>query len=228
MSFMTADLSNQIPTVMAMLMVISIVGIVGNVLVIIVYMLKHDKLTANLFILVLAVSDLLSCSTLVPATICIEYIEWRMQSVVFCKVYYLLNNTFIPFSSLLISCIAFDRYFCLCHPFLRIMTLSRARRVIFVLISVSFTIGCSSMFLVRLEKNDTSGNTTEKIYECTETTKVNHTTLENMVYQIVQKSQLVSHILCIISVIVLYVLIYRSVSKVSSDIFGVNVVPEHL
>ncbi|KAF7262620.1 G protein coupled receptor [Paragonimus skrjabini miyazakii] len=111
------------------------------------------------------------------------------------------------------------------------MTLSRARRVIIVLISISLTIGCSSMFLVRLEKNDMLGNTTDSeeynlesdisanntisdIYECTETTKVNHTTLENMVYQIVQKSQLVSHILCIISVIVLYILIYRSVSKV--------------
>lgn len=149
---MTADLSNQIPTVLIMLGIICLIGIFGNTLVIIVYSLKQDRLTATLFILILAISDFLACITLIPGTMIIEYVEWNIDSTFLCKFYYFINNTFIPFSSLLISCIAFDRYFCLCHPFKNILTRERAKRVILILIFICIILGFSSTFTVRVEQ----------------------------------------------------------------------------
>ncbi|VDP75179.1 unnamed protein product [Echinostoma caproni] len=238
MSFMTAEMSSQIPTVLIMLSVICVVGTVGNLLVIIVYALKHDRLTSTLFILVLAVTDFLACLTLIPGTIAIEYLEWKMRSAFLCKSYYLLNNSFIPFSSLLISCIAFDRYFCLCHPFAKIMTFVRAKRIIGVLVFACLFQGGCSTFLVRIEKvqstpvlataegkNDTNGDVSSVInstegdtYECTEVIRVNATMLEYVWYRVTQKIQIVSYLFCILSVTVLYILIYSSVSKVSLTI----------
>ncbi|CAH8514796.1 unnamed protein product [Heterobilharzia americana] len=250
MSLMTADLSNQIPTVLLMLGIICLIGIFGNILVIIVYALKHDRLTATLFILVLAISDFLACVTLIPGTMLIEYLEWNIDSSFLCKFYYFINNTFIPFSSLLIICIAFDRYFCLCHPFKNILTRQRAKLVILILIFICLILGFSSTFTVRVEKihfeninnngnhenqyiiksmNHThtlisfdqnlnfswnSYHDKEEKFECTEIIKLNHTMIDKVLYQIIQKSQTCSYILCIISVVTLYVLIYRSVSKV--------------
>ncbi|KAA0191361.1 Orexin receptor type 2 [Fasciolopsis buskii] len=231
MSFMTAELSNQIPTVLIMLSIICAVGTIGNLLVIIVYALKHDRLTSTLFILVLAVADFLACLTLIPGTIAIEYFEWKMRSSFLCKSYYLLNNSFIPFSSLLISCIAFDRYFCLCHPFSKIMTFVRAKRIIGVLVFACLFQGGCSTFLVRIEKvqsDPVDSNVNETIferygvlnegqqdtYECTEVIRVNATMLEYVWYRVTQKIQIVSYVFCILSVTVLYILIYSSVSKV--------------
>lgn len=230
---MTAELSNQIPTVLIMLSIICAVGTIGNLLVIIVYALKHDRLTSTLFILVLAVADFLACLTLIPGTIAIEYFEWKMRSSFLCKSYYLLNNSFIPFSSLLISCIAFDRYFCLCHPFSKIMTFVRAKRIIGVLVFACLFQGGCSTFLVRIEKvqsDPVDSNVNETIferygvlnegqqdtYECTEVIRVNATMLEYVWYRVTQKIQIVSYVFCILSVTVLYILIYSSVSKVSS------------
>ncbi|VDQ14047.1 unnamed protein product, partial [Trichobilharzia regenti] len=278
MSLMTANLSSQIPTVLFMLGIICFIGILGNILVIIVYALKHDRLTATLFILVLAISDFLACVTLIPGTMIIEYLEWNIDSTFLCKFYYFINNSFIPFSSLLISCIAFDRYFCLCHPFKNILTRECAKRVIFSLICICLLLGFSSTFTVRVErsrpeqdavhdyKNDNSNNNVDdggnitfmqnsnnnnnnnnnnnstttmttlylltsysnisidlsnpipiggggEKYECTEITRLNHTMIEDVLYKIVQKFQTCSYILCIICVVTLYVLIYRSVSK---------------
>ncbi|GAA55335.1 orexin receptor type 2 [Clonorchis sinensis] len=236
MSFMTENLSGQIPTVISMLIIISIVGSIGNLLVVVVYALKHDKLTANVFILVLAVSDSLCCLTLIPITIIVEYIDWKMRSNFLCKAYYCLNTTFILFSSLLISCIAFDRYFCLCHPFRRILTIERSKKLVAAVVSVSMAMGVSSTFTVHVVlRHNVTGNYTEEVdvwgspvaalfesdynrtslgvYECTETIIADHTLVQEIIYHIVQKCQTACYIFCIISVVVLYIMIYKSVSK---------------
>ena len=66
-------LSDQIPAATAILSVIAVIGCIGNMLVLNVYCRKlHDKQTATLFILVLAISDSLTCGILIPYTMAIE------------------------------------------------------------------------------------------------------------------------------------------------------------
>ncbi|XP_018649790.1 putative g-protein coupled receptor fragment [Schistosoma mansoni] len=168
MSLMTANLSNQIPTVLIMLSIICFIGIFGNILVIIVYSLKQDRLTGTLFILVLAISDLLACVTLIPG----------------------LSSTFtVRVEQIQLDDININNH--------RHSNITRDYNL-----------------TMKLNYSMNSYYKNEK-FECTEILKLNHTMIETVLYQIVQKSQTFSYILCILCVVTLYILIYRSVSKVS-------------
>ncbi|KAL5111983.1 D 2 dopamine receptor A [Taenia crassiceps] len=195
---------------MIMLGIFCSIGCIGNTIVIVIYSTKHDRLTSTVFILALAMVDSFACVCLMPLTIYIESVEWRIQSEFLCKFYYVINNSFIPFSSLLISGIAFDRYFAICHPFSKIITVSRAKQIISVMLSLALLLGgVSSMTIV--VKLIPTGNASAPEYECTETRMLNTTETQMVIYHIVQGSQISSYVLCILSVVILYVLIFRSV-----------------
>jgi len=97
------------------LSIVSVVGIIGNLIVTYVYLKKGDKQTASFFILVLAFSDLIVCSILVPSTIYMEYIEFRTSSAIYCKLHYFITTTIVPSCCFLMTSIAFDRFFCICR-----------------------------------------------------------------------------------------------------------------
>lgn len=120
---------------------ISIIGTVGNLLVTIVYWRKKDKQTSTFFILVLAMSDLAVCLLLVPMTIYMESVEFITDSAVLCKFYYFITTTTVPSSSLIMSAIAFDRYFCICMVNRVIMTLNRAKLLVTLLLLLSLLLG---------------------------------------------------------------------------------------
>lgn len=210
---MSSTLAEQVPTSMIMLGVICAIGCIGNTIVIIVYSTKHDRMTANVFILALAMVDMFACICLMPLTIYIESVEWRISSEFLCKLYYIINNSFIPFSSLLISAIAFDRYFCICHPFLKIITITRAKQIIFALLVIALVHGGISSVCVVLVQHRTPLNKTE--YECTETRMLNTSDFDMAIYYALQRSQISSYVFCILSVAILYILIFRSVLIVS-------------
>lgn len=80
----------------AFLSTVSIIGTIGNLIVAFVYWKKKDKQTSSFFILVLACSDWIVCSVLVPMTIYIEIIMYSTQNIYFCKTYYFLITTIVP------------------------------------------------------------------------------------------------------------------------------------
>jgi hypothetical protein len=120
---------------------ISIVGTIGNSIVALVYWHKKDKQTSTFFILVLSLSDLIVCILLVPMTIHMEKIFYDTSSLIFCKAYFFLATTVIPSSSLLMTAIAFDRYFCICMVSRNIMNLRRARSCVISVALVSALLG---------------------------------------------------------------------------------------
>lgn len=123
------------------LTIISIVGTIGNLIVAFVYWTKLDKQTSTFFILCLAFIDLTVCSVLVPTTIFMENIYFETDNQVFCRSYFFLLTTSVPMSSLLMTAIAFDRFFCICMVNRNIMTLSRARFIGIVLLVISASLG---------------------------------------------------------------------------------------
>ena len=215
MTLMTSTLSEQIPTILIMLGIFCSIGCIGNTIVIVIYATKHDRLTSTVFILALAMVDSFACVCLMPLTMYIESVEWRIQSEFLCKFYYVINNSFIPFSSLLISGIAFDRYFAICHPFSRIITVSRAKQIIAVMLSLALLLGGVSSMTIVVKQNPVTNNATALEYECTETRMLNTTKTQLFIYHIVQGSQFSSYVLCILSVVILYVLIFRALLIVS-------------
>ena len=56
-----------------------------------------------------------------------EYVDFHIDVDIVCKLYQFTITSNIPFSAMIMVAIAVDRYLCICHPFLRIMTMYRAR-----------------------------------------------------------------------------------------------------
>jgi cholecystokinin A receptor/hypocretin (orexin) receptor 2 len=127
--------------ILVYLATIAIIGTVGNLLVVIVYARKKDKQTSTFFILVLALADLTVCSVLVPFTAFMEGVVFATSSSLVCKLYFFLTTTTVPNSSLLMTAIAFDRFFCICHVNRVILTLPRARWLVLTLVVISGLLG---------------------------------------------------------------------------------------
>lgn len=207
---------------LAILTVVSLVGLVGNALVIFVYAQKNDKQTATLFILILSSADFVVCLVIVPFTIFLEASHWRLSIDFLCKAYFVLNTTNTIFGSVLISAIALDRYLCICHPFSRLMTVPRARALVTVLACLSFLLGCAPIATMRVvPKNDS--------YVCIDeafvaTSPGNMTQLDEGNSTAFSWTQFVSNVghkahsftftLCILTVTFLYLRIFLSIRRV--------------
>lgn len=113
--------------------VICLVGSVGNALVLYVFSAKRDGLVSTMFITVLAVADFTTCLVIVPLTVVFEFIKYQVHVDVVCKLYTFAITFNIPFSALVMTAIAVDRYLSICRPFCRILTLDRARTVVGIL-----------------------------------------------------------------------------------------------
>lgn len=125
--------------VAALLSVFAVVGTTGNALVLYVFSSKRDGLVSTLFIMVLAVVDLTTCMFIVPFTVVMELVAFRVDSDFVCKLYQFLITFNIPFSALVMAAIAVDRYLCICRPFWRLLNVARARWVVAVL---ALSAGC--------------------------------------------------------------------------------------
>lgn len=222
----------QIIITLALLGIIVVIGGIGNVLVIVVYKRKlYSDYTADFFIIVLAISDLIVCLVIVPCTMAVEYLTFNISSL-FCKTYYFLNTTNLLFSTLLISAVALDRYLCICHPFRQYLTIGRSIKLIGLLALVSFGNGIMSTFNVEVrpssETTHDQSNTSQaghlmphsnpKLdtkYVCDEIVHFNNVTASQKVfYKIVEKINHTVFIGSILSVIVLYSFIFRVVVKI--------------
>ena len=124
-----------------MLTFLSVVGSVGNALVIYVFSQKRDKLTSTFFILVLAYIDLMTCTVVIPFTIVIEQLNFMLYHDLPCKIYHFLITFNIPFSCFVMVAIAVDRYLCIVHPFLHAMNKTRAKVIVAVLGMMSSAMG---------------------------------------------------------------------------------------
>ena len=122
----------------------SVIGVVGNGLVLYGFTRARSKYTSTIFILTLAGTDFTTCLITVPATIAIELETFKMDSDVLCKLFHFLTTSTISFSALTMVLIAIDRYFCICRPFMKVMTTYRAGILICISVMIAFLIGIIS------------------------------------------------------------------------------------
>ncbi|KAK0063692.1 orexin receptor type 2 [Biomphalaria pfeifferi] len=124
-----------------MLSLFSVVGSVGNGMVIFVFQRIRDKSTAQIFIITMAVIDLFTCMVIIPFTMVVEYTDFKIKYDFFCKLYHFFITSKVPLSAFIMVAIAFDRYFCICHPLKRIMTVRRVKVIIMFLSFLACTLG---------------------------------------------------------------------------------------
>ncbi|WAR15101.1 GAL2B-like protein [Mya arenaria] len=128
-------------TVMVMLSLFSICGTIGNSLVLHIYSHKKEKSTAGIFIMSLAGTDLFTCLFVMPFTEVVVYLNYMVSYDVACQIYMFLITCNVPFAAFIMVAIAIDRYFCICHPFLHVLNIFRAKVIVLCLLLVASTFG---------------------------------------------------------------------------------------
>ncbi|XP_046564731.1 uncharacterized protein LOC124273510 [Haliotis rubra] len=135
---------SKVYAVVGILSVFAVTGTIGNALAFYVFYNLKNKLTSTIFILALAGVDFITCLVTIPYTIAVEYVEFYVKYDAACKFYHFLITTTIPFSAFIMVAIAVDRYLCICHPFLHLMTIKRARIIVGCLSAFALALGATA------------------------------------------------------------------------------------
>lgn len=163
--------------------------------------------TLDFFVLVLAISDLIVCIIIIPSTIAIETIKYRMSSVFLCKLYYVFFVGSSTFSSLLISAVALDRYLFICHSLKHILTLNRAKILVSCLAGISLILGIAVSFMVALKPDKENVD----ISVCDEIQFMNISTAVYVITNVIKYFNHGCFILSILAVLILYTAVFRAI-----------------
>lgn len=179
----------------------------------------RDK-TLDFFILVLAVSDLLVCVIIIPATIMMEITQFRLSIDILCKLYYVLFVTNTTFSSLLISAVAFDRYLFICHSLKHILTLMRAKILVSTLALFSLGVGIAAGCVVSVKPiHPNFAGDTNRIsdYICEENEYMHGISdFQKIVSQIIKYFNHAWYLACILIVLILYSCVFWAIVSTRS------------
>lgn len=174
---------DQIYVCVVYLSVFAIVGVVGNALVLYVFSNQKQKLTSTIFILTLAGTDFVTCLVTIPFTIGVELADFYVGYDSVCKFYQFLVTMTVPFSAFVMVAIAVDRYLCICHPFLHVMTIKRAECIVACLCVFAVILGILSSLTstVYMYESETINSTIPEHYNVSTLPTTNSTGLE-MIY----------------------------------------------
>lgn len=130
-----------VKAVIIMLSCFSVLGLLGNSLVIYVYARKKNKLSSTVFIIALACIDLVTSAVGMPYTMAFEWLNYQVSSDFSCKLYIFVITCTVPFSLFIMVAIAVDRYMCICRPHSHVLDSVRARHSVFALLLAAVVIG---------------------------------------------------------------------------------------
>lgn len=116
------------PLVISLMLVINIIGSLGNIMVVIVVLSKKKRQSyANLMILNLAVSDLLAVLFCIPLDIPLLLSNRWLYGGVFCKIYTPIGTITLFSSVFTLVTLTFTRYWAITHPFRKQVTATSAK-----------------------------------------------------------------------------------------------------
>ncbi|KAK2816401.1 hypothetical protein Q7C36_022672 [Tachysurus vachellii] len=156
-------------------LIIFIMCMVGNgVVCFIVLSLKHMRTVTNLFILNLAISDLLVGIFCMPTTLVDNIITgWPFGSLV-CKLNGMVQGISVAASVFTLVAIAVERFRCIVYPFKQKLTISTSTLIIAVIWVLAISIMCPSGVMLQVTKESQisillwDGNSTKPFYWCHE------------------------------------------------------------
>ncbi|XP_062617120.1 cholecystokinin receptor type A-like [Saccostrea cucullata] len=201
-----------IVAVVGMLTFFSVIGTTGNALVLYVYTRKRHKLAATVFIISLATTDLTTCIVAMPYTIIIEYLKYYVKYDIFCKMYMFFITSNVPFAAFIMVGIAFDRYFCIVHPFKHLMNAQRAKIITASMAGLAVSLGIITALNYSVyDIQICGGNSNTTCVKYTGVCKTSEILLPYSFTLHYQKLYTALFFLSLVMVIILYGLIYRSV-----------------
>lgn len=153
-----SDVAGNVVTYM--LATFSILGTIGNSVVLYVFSIKTDKLTSRCFIIALAFNDFVTCLVIIPFTAYMDHAGYQIHIDFLCKFYSFMITSNVPFSAFIMVAIAFDRYFCICHPFLHLINIKRAKIIIATLALGAIILGINTAVAYGIFEKKTINATT--------------------------------------------------------------------
>ncbi|XP_060071696.1 C3a anaphylatoxin chemotactic receptor-like [Ylistrum balloti] len=200
----------RLPTVVY-LCVLIVLGILGNSVVLFVYIFRYSRSDLRLYILCLAVLDMLACCVSMPAELVDNYWPYMFYSDIFCKIQRFIGNMAKIGSAFVITLMAIERHRRVCGP-----GFSHAppkNTYLYCSIAILLTL------LISWPKAAISGTIVEHFpgnvtgYDCSVTDAVRNTKIP-FIYTV---TQLVIFLVSFVLLIILYSLIVRSLYKHSTQ-----------
>jgi len=126
----------------ALLTSLAVVGIIGNVPVMIIYFQKKDKKASNTFIKVLAFLDLIVCTVGIPYTIVYEY--HLVTSDVACRFFEVVRHFAVMASNITLIAVATERYIAVCRLGTHI-DIAKINKGVCIIMAISFVYACPTV-----------------------------------------------------------------------------------
>ncbi|KAK0041282.1 neuropeptide S receptor [Biomphalaria pfeifferi] len=127
---------------MVFLALLSVVGIIGNSLVLFVYWRKFSRTAMGVLIMEIAVYDLLTNTVVIPGEIYDMFHQWNFEFAALCKVRKLFNVTTTLASAITLVAIGVTRYKRICQPLRKQVTITQVyvgtTFILFVSLTSSF------------------------------------------------------------------------------------------
>ncbi|CAC5389895.1 unnamed protein product [Mytilus coruscus] len=189
---------------MIYLLLLMLIGIPGNVLVLVVYPIRFQKSTHRTFIIGLALSDLFVCAVTLPFEITEMRFQYTFYNMWACKFFRACNNLFALSSIFILMGLSSDRYRRVFTPLKLQMTSHHATIFIVFSVCLSFLFSWPNFFIsgirhVKLGEFNITG------FDCSLSDQFAKT-----IYPTVYGGTLfLIFIICMVSLIVIYSLIGR-------------------
>ncbi|XP_076469231.1 uncharacterized protein LOC143299733 [Babylonia areolata] len=158
-------------------LLLMMVGVVGNVLVIYVYRRRFKRTSSNYFILTMAVFDLVACLIGLPTEVYDLMKPFTFYSEFGCKLLRATENFTIYGSVVVLVEIAFDRYFKICRP-LMMVSLFKIKVLCAVAVLTAFLMAIPSSILFGINRIDTPAPGIRG-YDCSISEAYRHTAFQS-------------------------------------------------
>ncbi|XP_041378109.1 orexin receptor type 2-like [Gigantopelta aegis] len=203
--------------VMIWIVMLMLVGVVGNSLVIYVYRRRFKKTSSNYFILTMALFDLIACVVGLPTEIYDLRYPYTFYSPAGCKIFRFTETFVIYGSTIVLVEIAFDRFFKICRPLMLISLFKIKLSCIFAAIfALLLSIPSSILYGITRSKTAIQGLRT---FDCSIEHKYVKTTFQMLYYIIL----LVVFMLTLLILTVLYIRIWLEIRRRRQMIIGDHV-----
>lgn len=111
----TSMIYRNVPILMFMVCLM-VIGIPGNLLVIVIYGVRKIRTAANCCVIALASVDLTACVLIHPYVIAKLFNSYNQRRVIVCKLFEFLIHSTLAVSGIVLLVVAVDRYLAICKP----------------------------------------------------------------------------------------------------------------
>ena len=198
-----------------MVLLVMIVGFVGNMVTVYIYMKKMRRTTSRIFILALAFCDLINCAITMPIEIAIIIDFFTFDYPIVCAVgrtlTYVLNGT----SALLLCGIAVDRFRKICRPLKPVFTPKKTKLICIICLALASAVyipGFEIYGTLTIQLN-AIGNLTVIGKTCLVRDKYTKTDVNAKITQIIFSVWCLGTIGILITLVVFYLIIGRAVYR---------------